>query len=153
MRISIIAVGRLKRGPERTLFEHFAARLSWPLDVREVDGKRPLPPAALKQREATLLRAAYPHDAVVVALDRRGKLLSSEDIANRLANWQDTGRGHIAFVIGGAEGLDRGLRNAADLELSLGAVTWPHLLMRALLAEQLYRAQQILAGHPYHRGD
>ena len=150
MRISIVAVGRLKRGPERDLFQRFAARLSWPLDVREIEERRRSAGPGRRPGEAALLRAACPQGAVVVALDRRGAALSSEDLAARLAHWRDAGRG-VAFVIGGPDGLDAGFRAAAELALSFGAVTWPHLLMRALLAEQLYRAQQILARHPYHR--
>lgn len=151
MRISIVAVGRLGRGPERDLFERFAARLSWPLEVREVEERRRPAGPDRRRGEAALLRAACPRGAVVVALDRRGAALSSEDMAARLARWRDAGRRGVAFVIGGPDGLDDGFRAAAELALSFGAVTWPHLLMRALLAEQLYRAQQILARHPYHR--
>ena len=151
MRITIAAVGRLRAGPERDLFRHYENRIGWPIEIHEVASRRPLPPAALKLRESELLRAAVPSGAVVVALDERGKQLTSATFARRIGAWRDDGIGRIAFLIGGAEGLDETLARAADLVLSLGSMTWPHLLCRALLAEQLYRAQQILAGHPYHR--
>ena len=87
---------------------------------------------------------------LTVALDRRGRALASEELAERLSRWQREGKG-IAFIIGGAEGLDESLRESADFVLSLGAATWPHMLARIMLAEQLYRARAIIAGHPYHR--
>ncbi len=117
--------------------------------LREVEDKRG--PTGRVAREADLLLSALPKGATVVALDERGKALSSVELAHRLARWRDEGAGDIAFAIGGADGLDDAVRARADLVLSLGAMTWPHLMVRAMLAEQLYRAQQILAGHPYHR--
>ena len=151
MRLHIIAVGRLKAGPHEALARHYAERLAWPLTLREVEEKRPLPPAELKEREAELLCAAVPKGAVLVALDMRGQALGSEAFAERIERWRDSGTADLAFVIGGAEGLAEGLRREAAFQLSLGAMTWPHLLARGMLLEQLYRAQQILAGHPYHR--
>ncbi len=151
MRLAIIAVGRLRQGPERELFEHYSGRIGWTMEVKEVEEKRPLPPPRLIAREAELLRAALPRGAVRVALDRGGRMLSSEEFARRIADWRDSGVGDVAFMIGGADGLEPALVKEAELSVSFGAVTWPHLLMRGLLAEQLYRAQQILAGHPYHR--
>jgi 23S rRNA (pseudouridine1915-N3)-methyltransferase len=151
MRLAIVAVGRLKRGPERTLYEHYAGRIRWPLAVHEVEERRPLPARQLIAREGELLRAACPKGAKIIALDGAGKALTSEALAGRLGAWRDEAVDDVALVVGGADGLDRSIIAAADLVLSFGAVTWPHLLMRALIAEQLYRAQQILAGHPYHR--
>ncbi len=152
MRLSIIAVGRLKAGPHAALARHYAERLAWPLALREVEEKRPLPGPELKEREGALLLAAVPPGATVVALDERGKPLTSAGFAERLAAWRDGGVAELAFLIGGAEGLAEAVRQRAQLVLSLGAMTWPHLLVRGMLLEQLYRAQQILAGHPYHRG-
>ncbi|MGO8918893.1 MAG: 23S rRNA (pseudouridine(1915)-N(3))-methyltransferase RlmH [Stellaceae bacterium] len=152
MRLSIIAVGRLKPGPHEALARHYAERLSFPLTLREVEEKRPLPPAELREREAALLLAAVPHGATIIALDIRGKALGSEAFAERLSRWRERGVGELAFLIGGAEGLAERAREAAELVLSLGPMTWPHLLARGMLLEQLYRAQQIMAGHPYHRG-
>jgi 23S rRNA (pseudouridine1915-N3)-methyltransferase len=151
MRIMILAVGRMKQGPERDLMRHYLGRITWNIELREVEEKKPLPPARLVAREAELLRAAIPDGARVVALDSGGRALTSPDFARRIGAWRDAADTAIVFLIGGAEGLDSALVNRADLALSFGAVTWPHMLMRGLLAEQIYRAQQILAGHPYHR--
>lgn len=152
MRLLVIAAGRLKQGPLKDLADEYAKRLAWPLTLREIEERRPLPPAALKEREGALLLEALPAGALTVALDARGTALSSEDFAARLARWRDQGAAELAFVIGGAEGLDGKVLARAEFRLSLGAMTWPHLLARVMLLEQLYRAQQILAGHPYHRG-
>jgi 23S rRNA (pseudouridine1915-N3)-methyltransferase len=150
MRLTIVAVGRHKAGPLKALQEFYAERIRWPLTIREVEERRKLSPAELKAREAELILDALPKDAVLIALDGRGKGLSSTDLADRLAQWRDTDAS-LAFVIGGADGLADAVLSQAKLTLSLGALTWPHLLVRGMLLEQLYRAQQILAGHPYHR--
>ncbi len=152
MRLVLAAVGRARAGPMRDLFEAYARRLVWPLDLREVEVRRRLAPAALRAEEAKRLRAAVPEGAVVVALDARGRELSSEAFARRLEGWREARVRRVAFLIGGAEGLDPALRESADLVLAFGAMTWPHMLARVMLVEQIYRAQQILAGHPYHRG-
>lgn len=151
MRVHIVAVGRLKASPQEGLARHYAERITWPLTIREIEEKRSLPRSALKEREGALLLSATPANAVVVALDERGKMLASETFAHRIAAWRDAGRGDLAFLIGGADGLSDAVREKADHVLSLGAMTWPHLLVRGMLLEQIYRAQQILAGHPYHR--
>jgi 23S rRNA (pseudouridine1915-N3)-methyltransferase len=151
VRIVIAAVGRARKGPEQALIELYRQRLRWPMEIREVEEKRPLNSAGRKRREAALLRAVIPGDAVIAALDERGKSLGSKAFAAQLGQWQDTGRRDVAFLIGGADGLDPELRAGADLVISLGPMTWPHLLARSMLVEQLYRAECILAGHPYHR--
>jgi 23S rRNA (pseudouridine1915-N3)-methyltransferase len=120
--------------------------------IVELEEKRKLPPAQLKAREAELILAAVPAGAPFVALDERGVAWSSRDLAERLAAWRDQGIATLAFAIGGADGLGPAVIERAAATVSLGAMTWPHLLVRSLLLEQLYRAQQILAGHPYHRG-
>jgi 23S rRNA (pseudouridine1915-N3)-methyltransferase len=122
-----------------------------PVSLVEVEEKRRLTGAELKQREAALILAALPADARLVALDERGAAWTSRQFADRLAGWRDGGAGALAFAIGGADGLGQAVIERADAVLSLGPMTWPHLLARSLLLEQLYRAQQILAGHPYHR--
>lgn len=105
----------------------------------------------MQAREAELILAALAPSARLVALDERGLAWTSRDFADRLAQWRDQGTATLAFAIGGADGLGRAVIERADAVLSLGAMTWPHLLARGMLLEQLYRAQQILAGHPYHR--
>ncbi|GAB6052980.1 23S rRNA (pseudouridine(1915)-N(3))-methyltransferase RlmH [Magnetospira thiophila] len=152
MKITLVAVGRFGsgHGEERRLFERYSKRLPFALDLREVEEKRPLPAAQLQAREAELLRAAVPAGALLVALDEKGKSLTTRAFSEKFEQWRHLGR-DIAFVIGGADGLHENVRQKADLLLSLGPMTWPHLMVRALIAEQIYRAHCILTGHPYHR--
>lgn len=152
MRIVIAAVGRLRRGPEFDLLEAYRRRMQWPVAVREVEERRPLPPAERRRREADLLRAALPKGATVVALDEGGTQLDSRQFAQWIDAWRNKGLRDLAFVIGGADGLDTAFREGAELKLAFGTMTWPHMLVRGMLMEQIYRAQQILAGHPYHKG-
>lgn len=162
MRILIVAVGKLKAGPEKALFDDYVKRLSWPLTLREVEAKGRLSGAELKAREGELLLAALDRGAKgarpgrragqrLLALDERGQEIASTAFTTRLADWRDQGAEEIAFVIGGADGLDQAVRDQADGLIAFGRMTWPHMLVRVMLAEQIYRAQQILAGHPYHR--
>lgn len=151
MKITIAAIGRAARGPERELYDHYAGRIRWPLVLRELEEKRKLPAAQLMQREGELLLDAAPAGATLVMLDRRGKVLDSEGFAARLGGWRDNSVSDVAFLIGGADGHTEAMLKKASLVLSFGAMTWPHLLARGMLAEQIYRAQQLLAGHPYHR--
>ncbi len=151
MRIVIAAIGRARKGPELALFDHYAARITrWPLDLRQLEVPGSRPPAERREAEAKLLIAAA-DGATAVALDEAAPTLTSADFAARLGRWQDDGTAAVAFLIGGADGHTATVRDRAAASLSFGAMTWPHLLVRGLLAEQLYRAQQILAGHPYHR--
>jgi 23S rRNA (pseudouridine1915-N3)-methyltransferase len=149
LRITIAATGRARQGPERATYEHYAKRIRWPLSLFEIPENR----GSSKAGDSKNLSRALPSGAVVIALDERGDNLSSAQFAERLRGWRDNGTADIAFVIGGADGLPADVRESAELVLSFGRVTWPHLLMRALLVEQIYRAQQILDGHPYHRAD
>ena len=151
MKLTIAAIGRAGRGPERDLYEHYADRIRWPLTLRELEEKKKLPAAQLIEREGELLLAAIPPKATIVALDRRGKPLDSEAFARQMQRWRDDSVTDVAFLIGGADGHGETLLKRASLMVSFGAMTWPHLLARAMLAEQIYRAQQLLAGHPYHR--
>ncbi len=151
MRFTLVAVGRSGKGPEQDLFKHYAARLRPPLVLKEVEEKRPLAVTDRQAREAEKLLAAVPRGARIVALDERGKALDSVAFARTLGKWQDQGVQDVAFLIGGADGHDGSVRQKADLILGLGAMTWPHMLVRGLIAEQIYRAQCILSGHPYHR--
>jgi 23S rRNA (pseudouridine1915-N3)-methyltransferase len=155
MRISIIAVGKWKASPERDLFDEYVRRLNWRVILKQVEEHRKVPPAQLMAREGELLLAALPQASpglTVIALDQRGRSLSSEELANQIRQWYEQGTDELTFLIGGAEGLSSAARQRANFVLSFGAMTWPHLLVRVMLAEQLYRAQSILAGHPYHRG-
>ncbi len=151
MNLTIAAVGRLKSGPERDLWDQYATRLSWNLTLREVEERKPLKGKELMEREAELLLQAVPDGAHLVAVDRAGKSISSEDLAGRFADWMATGPQEIAFVIGGADGLHQSVLARADSKLSMGALTWPHMLARCMLLEQVFRAQCILTNHPYHR--
>ncbi len=152
MRVVVLAVGRLKVGPLSSLFDDYLRRLPWRVELIEVEERRPSSAEERRRREGELLSAKLPEKAVLVALDATGKALSSEAFAAQLRRWQEAEGRPLVFAIGGADGFDPGFRAKADLTLSLGAMTWPHLLVRVMLAEQLYRASTILSGHPYHRG-
>jgi 23S rRNA (pseudouridine1915-N3)-methyltransferase len=141
----------MRRGPLHDLQALYAGRIVPPPAITELEEKRRLPPEQLKAREADLILAAVPPGATLVALDSGGVSWSSRDFAGRLASWRDGGVPALAFAIGGADGLGQAVTARAAAGLSLGRMTWPHLLARCMLLEQLYRAQQILAGHPYHR--
>jgi 23S rRNA (pseudouridine1915-N3)-methyltransferase len=119
--------------------------------IVELEVRQRLPAAALRAREAALILDALPAGARLIVLDERGTIWSSRGLADRIAAWRVEGVAELAFAIGGAEGLDGAVISRADESLSLGSMTWPHRLVRGMLLEQLYRAQQILAGHPYHR--
>jgi 23S rRNA (pseudouridine1915-N3)-methyltransferase len=154
IKLNIIAVGRKGVGPLADIQHFYSERIKWPLAIREVEEKRASPTAVERiQREANLLLQAVPRGAIVVALDERGQTIASEAFAERLAKWRDNGVAELAFLIGGADGLAETVREKANMVLSFGPMTWPHLLARGMLLEQIYRAQQILAGHPYHRGE
>ena len=151
MRLWLAAVGRLRAGPVREVMDAYIGRSTWPLTLREVEARKKLTGPALRDHEGDLLLAAIPPQAIVVALDERGRDLTSVAFAERLGRWRDDGVQDLAFVIGGADGLAQPVRDRAALVLALGRATWPHMLVRAMLTEQIYRAQTILSGHPYHR--
>ncbi len=145
----LIAIGRARGGPEQALFERYATRLRPKLELTELaDGRGAA--AEIKRREAQALLACLPANAYLVALDQAGEQPDSARLASRLEGWLGL-QSPLCFVIGGAEGLDEAVIRRADHTLSLGALTWPHMLARVMLAEQLYRARSIAAGHPYHR--
>ena len=137
MRLHIVARGRIGRGPEADLVDTYLGRIRWPVRVSELGMADPLPPAD--------------PGAKTVALDERGRSLSSKSFADLLGGWRDGGVREVRFLLGAADGLGDGVRREADMLLSFGGATWPHLLARAMLAEQLFRATSIIAGHPYHR--
>ncbi len=155
MKISLVVVGRMRNRPERELIDDYLTRFErsgrglglGPAHVIEVEDKK----NSGMKGEAVLLRNAVPAGAVLVALDERGKVMTSPEFAGKLASWRDQGNGHVAFVIGGADGIAPELRADADFLVSFGKMVWPHMLARVMLAEQLYRAASILAGAPYHR--
>jgi 23S rRNA (pseudouridine1915-N3)-methyltransferase len=139
MLLHLIARGKIGRGPEAELVDRYLKRVAWPVKVTELPesgGKPPPSPAS---------------GAVTILLDEKGEALGSLDLARRLERWRDEGRREARFLIGGADGFGDAERAEADLVLSFGKATWPHLLARAMLAEQLFRATSILANHPYHR--
>ena len=142
-------MGRLRPGPEADLFARYNARLRPKLAVTEIPEATGAP-AEIKRRESAALLAALADDSFAVALDLGGAAPTSETLAALLTGWHESGR-KPAFLIGGAEGLGAPVLKRANHVLSLGPLTWPHMLVRVLLAEQLYRAQAISAGHPYHR--
>jgi 23S rRNA (pseudouridine1915-N3)-methyltransferase len=148
--LRLIAVGRLRDGPEAELLARYNARLRPKLAVTEIPEARGAP-TEVKRREGAALLAAVPVAAFVVALDPVGDGPDSEELARLLERWLAAGH-TVCFLIGGAEGLDGQVLSRADYVLSLGRLTWPHFLARAMLTEQLYRARSIAAGHPYHRG-
>ena len=155
MRVHLCAMGRLRAGPEKTLVDDYLTRFDrtgralglGPVQVVEVDDRKGGGMAA----EAALLDKAIPKGAIVCILDERGMVETSPKFAARLGGWRDAGRGDLALVIGGADGIDPALRSRADHALSFGKMVWPHMLVRVMLAEQLYRAASILSGGPYHR--
>ncbi|WP_166417217.1 23S rRNA (pseudouridine(1915)-N(3))-methyltransferase RlmH [Cochlodiniinecator piscidefendens] len=155
MRVHICAVGRLRAGPERTLLDDYLQRFDrsgralglGPVTVHEVEDKK----GGGSDAEAILLERVIPKGSIICCMDERGKIMPSPDFANQIGRWRDDGRGDLAFVIGGADGIAKSLRAKADFKLSFGAMVWPHMLARVMLSEQLYRAASILAGAPYHR--
>ena len=155
MRLYIIAVGRLRGGPEKDLIDDYLTRFDrtgralglGPARVVEVEDRKGGGMAA----EAALLERAVPSGALVCMLDERGTVETSPQFAARLGGWRDTGRSDVALIIGGADGIDPAFRARADHKLSFGKMVWPHMLVRVMVAEQLYRAASILSGGPYHR--
>lgn len=155
MRVHVCAVGRLRIGSEKDLIDDYLTRFDrtgralglGPAQTIEVEDKK----GGGMSAEASLLSKAIPKGAFVCILDERGKVETSPDFARRLGDWRDAGRSDVAFVIGGADGIDPDLRWQADHALSFGKMVWPHMLVRVMLAEQLYRAASILSGGPYHR--
>ncbi|WP_026758661.1 23S rRNA (pseudouridine(1915)-N(3))-methyltransferase RlmH [Sediminimonas qiaohouensis] len=155
MRVHLCVVGRLRAGPERDLVDDYLARFDktgramnlGPAREHEVEDNR----GGGMSAEAALLERTIPKGALLITLDERGRTLSSPQFADKLQGWRDEGRQDLALVIGGADGIAPELRKRADFSLSFGAMVWPHMLVRVMAAEQLYRAASILAGSPYHR--
>jgi 23S rRNA (pseudouridine1915-N3)-methyltransferase len=150
LKIDIIVVGRLRSGAFFELSQEFMKRITWSLSVYEVEAKQ-RDPAAAQQEEGRKIAEHLDDRAFVIVMDEHGNGLRSLDFAKTLEKLQNTGERHIQFIIGGADGLTEQIKDRANLLLSFGQQTWPHMLVRVMLLEQVYRAQQILIGHPYHR--
>jgi len=159
MRLVVVAIGRLKQGPERELAERYRQRFDdigrklgfRGLDVHEIPESRARDAATRIAEEAAAISAAIPPKSMVVALDERGNSIDSNAFARQLGRWRDDQVANTIFIIGGADGLSPDLRRMAKLKIAFGSATWPHQMVRVMLLEQLYRAATILAGHPYHR--
>ena len=155
MRVHICAVGRLRSGPERDLLDDYLSRFDktgralglGPVKVHEVEDRK----GGGMATEAKLLEGVLPKGALICTMDERGKEMSSPEFSQTLARRGDNGAADLAFIIGGADGIDPSLRAKADFSISFGQMVWPHMLVRVMLSEQLYRAASILSGSPYHR--
>jgi len=155
MRVHICAVGRLRKGAERDLYDDYLTRFDrtgralalGPAKLIEVEDKK----GGGMASEAVVLERAMPSGSLICTMDERGDVMTSPQFAAKLGQWRDQGRADVTFVIGGADGIDPSLRAKADASLSFGKMVWPHMLVRVMLAEQLYRAASILSHGPYHR--
>ncbi|MBX2833459.1 MAG: 23S rRNA (pseudouridine(1915)-N(3))-methyltransferase RlmH [Micavibrio sp.] len=150
MKIDLIVIGRMKKGAMYDLCEDYKKRIQWNLKVIECESKFTDPTVAQKDEEQLIL-SNLKNDAIIVVLDERGNGLRSLDFAKTIENFQNSGESYMQFVIGGSDGLTEAIRDRANLLLSFGQQTWPHMMARMMLLEQVYRAQQILKNHPYHR--
>lgn len=150
MKIDVIAVGRLKKGPYHELCAEYQKRTRWSVTLYEIESKY-TEAAHIQGDEARKIKDHIKDEAFVIVMDERGDGLRSLDFAKTIEKLQNNGENYIQFIIGGADGLTDDVRGRANLLLSFGQQTWPHMLARVMLFEQIYRAQQILAGHPYHR--
>ena len=148
MKIRIIAVGRQKASPTKDLCDEYLKRMNWNVTLKEIDA----PKGSTSAQEAPLILKELAKPGLVIALDERGETLTSPEFAKKMESWQNQATGNeITFLIGGADGFDNEVRKKAKFLMSFGKQTWPHMLVRVMLLEQIYRAQQFSAGHPYHR--
>jgi len=150
MKTAVLAIGKA-RGPEAEWLAEYLKRLGKDVCVQEFVMSKSLPSAEAQKAEGMRLLKAIPEKSFVVLLDERGKDITSREFAAKLSAWQDQGVGNLIFIIGGADGVTDDVRAKANFVLGFGRLTWPHKLVRVMLLEQIYRARQILAGHPYHR--
>jgi 23S rRNA (pseudouridine1915-N3)-methyltransferase len=151
MQITLATIGKSKPGPTKELVDTYIKRNAWRVQLVELEARKSLSGEALQQEEGRLLLEATAKADLRVALDERGKALTSRQFADQLQQWQLAGSSHVAFLIGGADGHLPELRQQCRLILNLGSLTWPHMLARAMLCEQLYRAWTLSTNHPYHR--
>lgn len=155
MRVQISAVGRLRNGPEKQLIDDYLTRFTRTgraygfsdISITEVEDKK----GGGKETEADLLLATIPKASKIITLDEHGKILSSPQFSQKLSHWRDDAPNCIVFIIGGADGLSEKIKSQASFSISLGKMVWPHMLVRLMLSEQLYRATSIMANNPYHR--
>ena len=151
MRLSILAIGKNRQGVFKDLYEFYAKRIQWEIQLVEVEIRKTLDWKKQRLNETRKLLSSVPKDSLIVILDESGKLLTSRALSNWIDNQVDDGAKDVSFLIGGPYGRDLSAISSPSLMISLGRVTWPHLMIRGMIAEQLYRAQQILKNHPYHR--
>ena len=144
LRIEILAAARLKKGPFADLRDEYLKRMSWPVTITEIEGRN------AEEQQTKLVEKIRP-GAVLIALDEKGKVFTSREFAGKLSELSTQGQTDVQLLIGGADGLNDDIRKRARFLLAFGPQTWPHMMVRVMLLEQLYRAQQIIAGHPYHR--
>lgn len=154
MQLHILAIGRAKKTPQQQLVDEFMGRLPRKGKVVEAESRLPSGPARQADESQKLLAAcqqSFKGTTKLIAMDPHGTSLSSEALAALISQYRDAGTANLCFAIGGADGHDKALLDEADKVISFGAATWPHMLFRAMLAEQLYRAEMIIANHPYHK--
>ena len=150
LKVDILAISRIKKGAHLDIINDYKKRIKWNLNIYEMESKY-TEATKCQEEEAEKILAKIKESAIVVVLDERGDGLRSLDFAKTIQNFTNNGESHLQFIIGGADGLTQPVKDRADILLSFGQQTWPHVLARIMLLEQIYRAQQILAGHPYHR--
>ena len=148
--INLIAIGKLKKGPLFELKEEYLKRIRWPVKIHEIESKQTNPQIMNEEENEKLLEYITPQSFLIV-MDETGKTLRSKAFSKKLEQLEIEGTTTVDFIIGGADGLSTEIKKRANLMLSFGQQTWPHMLARIMLLEQIYRAQQIQAGHPYHR--
>lgn len=150
LHLDLIAAGKLKKGPLFDLQQDYLTRIRWPLNLHEIESRYNEPDNMNADENRKILGLINP-SAFIIVMDERGDGLRSLDFADTIRKLRDNGTEHLQFLIGGADGLSEEVRDKASFMLSFGRQTWPHMMVRVMLLEQIYRAQQILAGHPYHR--
>lgn len=151
MRMLLLAVGRDRRGPTADLVDTYLKRCPWRVELVDIPQRSQGGRQRRLAEEATKILQNLPANAATIALDERGDNLSSREFATEIQRFRENGRPALAFIIGGADGIDSGLAEAADRRIAFGRAVWPHRLVKVMLAEQLYRASTISTGHPYHR--
>lgn len=153
MKITIISIGKFDNSPHRLAFENYLKRMKWDVELKEFDLKNAhnLSVDKIKEGEGKLILKAIKSGSLAIILDEKGKEFTSQNFAKLIADFSLHGNSHLTFIIGGANGLSSEVLGKADLKIALGLMTFPHLMVRSMLMEQLYRAQSIIAGHPYHK--